>query len=73
MCSNCSGDYENPDVTYVPEEAPRFSPEQEECSHAILQRIGVNSLFRCSDCGAEIPMPAEEEFADLDVASEELF
>lgn len=55
----------------IPAEPIRLSPEQTACSHAILERRGVNSLFFCKDCGAELVMPIEEEFSDLNAAWEQ--
>lgn len=57
-------------VLRIPAEPVRLSPEQEGCSHPSFERMGIHSLFRCRECGAEMPIPELEEIADLDVATE---
>ncbi len=67
MCSACSGDYEDPEVTqYVPEEAIRLSPEQEECPHPEegLEWDAYRGVFRCGECGAQLVIPELAEALD---------
>lgn len=53
MCSNCSGDYEDPG-----EEKPiRLAPEQQGCEHQEVDWNFYRSLFICRECGAQIILP----------------
>ncbi len=47
MCSNCSGEYENPDETNEPIEQPA-------CEH-LRRRINLSTaMVSCLDCGEDL-------------------
>jgi hypothetical protein len=57
MCSNCSGSYEDPEMTQDPE---RLTPEQEACNngaHCELDWDGYRGVFKCRECGAQLVLP----------------
>ena len=43
--------------TYVPTEAVKLSPEQEECPHMSVTWDGFKQLFTCKECGGRIVVP----------------
>ena len=60
MCSNCRGNYEDPNeyertptvnrtaaISRVPEKPIRLAPEQEACPHDKLKWLGYQGLFVC--------------------------